>query len=520
MSSGTRERLTPPASTPSEPVKAPSRRRAALTTLGGTGATVAITVAQAFILIPLCLTYLGSHLYGAWLGASELLIWLQLLDMGIPNVMTQRIGAAVGRNDEAAASAWASTGLWMLAAIGAGLAGLATVAAPAVAWWARVPAGESAAFASAFRIGAVASAMLLWYFAVLGISRGVQMTALVNVAQVTAALLALAVSAALLVAGFGIYALALGLLTRALVSVIGAVIFLAQLRRSTGLSLGRPSRAVRGEIFGLAPSMAGANAGYLLANNSEVLLVTTLFGPVTATVYALTRRAIDGFRSLLDSIAWAVYGGFAHLVTADDRHRARAVLHEVLWLRLAAACLCGAVVLTVNQAFVTLLFGSENFGGIWLTAGFAVQMILSGQAFLSNYLLRAAGQVREGSVLLAGEALVRVAAMVAGLAAFGLVGAPWAAAAVSAVLLVVMLRRLDRELPPSAMRSPERGIGSRLAPCAVLLLGGVLAFVGIPVTWTSVASFAALVTVIGLAAFWWMLPPEVGNGSLLRWNRT
>ena len=78
----------------------PSRRRAALSTLFGTGATVAITIAQAFILIPLWLTYLGGGLYGAWLATSELLVWLQLLDLGIPNLMTQRIGASVGQCDE------------------------------------------------------------------------------------------------------------------------------------------------------------------------------------------------------------------------------------------------------------------------------------------------------------------------------------------------------------------------------------------------------------------------------------
>ena len=120
-----------------------------------------------------------------------------------------------------------------------------------------------------------------------------------------------------------------------------------------------------------------------------------MFGPVAAAVYALTRRAMDGVRSLLESIAWAVYGGFAELVTAQDRQRARVVLHEILWLRLGAACLCGAVVLGVNEAFVTLLFGADNFGGILLTAGFAAQMILSGQSFLANYLFRAAGHMQK-----------------------------------------------------------------------------------------------------------------------------
>ena len=67
--------------------------------------------------------------------------------------------------------------------------------------------------------------------------------------------------------------------------------------------------AVLRDMATLAPSMAGANAGYLLANYTEVMLVNTMFGPVAAAVYALTRRAMDGVRSLLESIAWAVYGG-------------------------------------------------------------------------------------------------------------------------------------------------------------------------------------------------------------------
>ena len=495
-----------------------SRRRAALTTLGGTGATVAITVAQAFLLIPLCLTHLGTALYGAWLGAAELLIWVQLLDLGIPNLMTQRIGAAAGRQDDRAAAKWCATGLWVLAGIGAGLTGLAIIAAPFVTVWARVPAEDAAAFTQSFRIGACASGMLLWYHAMLGIARGLQMTTLVNAAQVAGAVTGLAITASLLLAGFGVRALALGLLARAIVSLGGGLLFLAAARRASAIRWARPSTDVLREILVLAPSMAGANAGYLLANNSEVLLVSTMFGPVPAAVYALTRRAIEGVRSLLDSIAWAVYGGFAHLVTADDRHRARGVLHEVIWLRLAAACVCGAVALSVNEAFVTLLFGPENFGGFWLTTGFAVQMIVSGQAFLANYLLRAAGRVGEGSILLAAEAVGRVSAAAAALLIVGLAGAPWAATAVSACALVFTLRRLDRELPSTAAESDPIWMG--LGPGLILVLGVAVAFVTIPITWPAVAGVATLMTLCGLATLWWLLPPEIGQGSLLRWTRS
>ena len=497
-----------------------SRRRAALSTLFGTGATVAITIAQAFILIPLCLTYLGGGLYGAWLAASELLVWLQLLDLGIPNLMTQRIGASVGQNDEGTVSQWFGTGLCVLAVIGLALAGVAIVSAPLITTWARVPSAEAGAFTGSFRLGAVASAMLLAYHGVLGIARGVQLTGVVNAAQVAAALSGLLVSVGLLVAGFGVWSLAFGLLARAVVSAAGAALFIIDARKTAGFHPGRPSMAVLRDMATLAPSMAGANAGYLLANYTEVMLVNTMFGPVTAAVYALTRRAMDGVRSLLESIAWAVYGGFAQLVTAHDRHRARVVLHEILWLRLGAACLCGAVVLGVNEAFVTLLFGAENFGGILLTAGFAAQMILSGQSFLANYLFRAAGHMREGSMVLAGEAVTRVVAVAGALATVGLAGAPWAAAAVSGVVMTITLRRLDRELPESTAPASVATIGSRLAPYVVFLSGLAVAIVTVPLSWLYVAGVAVALTVSSVAVFWWALPPAVAEGSLMRWIRT
>ena len=250
----------------------PSRRRAALSTLFGTGATVAITIAQAFILIPLCLTYLGGGLYGAWLATSELLVWLQLLDLGIPNLMTQRIGASVGQSDEGTVSRWSGTGLCVLAVIAAALAGVAMASAPLITAWARVPSTEAGAFTGSFRLGVGASAILLGYHGVLGIARGLQLTGVVNAAQVAAALSGLLVSVGLLVAGFGVWSLAYGLLARAVVSAAGAVLFMIDARKTAGFRPGRPSMAVLRDMAALAPSMAGANAGYLLANYTEVML--------------------------------------------------------------------------------------------------------------------------------------------------------------------------------------------------------------------------------------------------------
>ena len=136
------------------------RRHAAVATLIGTGATVAITVGQAFLLIPLALARLGTETYGSWLAASELLVWVQLLDFGIPNLLTQRIGAAVGRRDAELASRWTWTGLTALLIIGLLLATVATWVAPSVTRWANVSESIAVDFTASFEVGAVASALI------------------------------------------------------------------------------------------------------------------------------------------------------------------------------------------------------------------------------------------------------------------------------------------------------------------------------------------------------------------------
>src|SRR6187455_2754593 len=106
-----------------------------MATLVGHGATVGITVVQAFVLIPLCLSALGAQLYGAWVAASELLNWIQLLDIGIPYLLTQRVGAALGRGDRADAARWSATGLMLLSGVAVCLWAVATAGAPFAATW-------------------------------------------------------------------------------------------------------------------------------------------------------------------------------------------------------------------------------------------------------------------------------------------------------------------------------------------------------------------------------------------------
>ena len=477
------------------------RRSAAMATFAGNGLTVAITVAQAFLLIPVCLTHLGPGLYAAWLAASELLIWVQMLDGGLPNLLMQRVGALAGRGEWDLAARWASTVFAGLLVVGLGLSGLALGLAPLVVDWLGIGGADRATFVACFRIGALASVLLMLSNGCVGLARGVQKTAVINVSQVAGAAVGLVVSLGLLVMGWGLWAMAMGLAARAAVALTGAIWFIGQLPGSSARWVAVPSRSVALEVGQLLPFMATSSVGYVLASNSEVLLVTSVLGPLPALAYALTRRAFDGVKSLLDTVAWAVSGGFAHLVSAGDRGRSRGVLREILWLRLALASLGVAIGVSVNEPFVALLFGPGQFAGVGLTLAFGLQVIVTGQSFLVNYLWRATGRVREGSVLLAIEALLRVLGAYLGLVALGVVGAPIATALVAALTLVFAHRRLTQVLPDG---DDVPVTGAMLwAPVVPLTLAAAATVLPIPATWPAVVTIVAVVGIVGASTLWW-----------------
>lgn len=501
------------ASRPAPPPRA-NRRAAALATFAGSGLTVAVTVIQAFVVVPLALVHVGPALYSGWLAASELLIWLQLLDAGLPNLLVQRAGARAGAGDWAGAARWASTTIAAVTLIAAVLLGVAVLLAPTAAAWLAIEPGSRDSFIDAFRLGAVGSALLMSSNTCVALARGLQRTALVSTTQLAGALAGLLGSVGLLLAGWGIWALAFGLLARGVIALAGAIVFLARLPPAGASWWRSPSPQVARELVGLAPYTSVASVGYVVANNSEVLLATALLGPMPALAYALTRRAFDGVRTLLETIVWAVSGGFAHLVTAADRHRARAVLGDIAWGRLAAASVVLGMVVAVNESFVTLLFGGDNFAGTGLTIAFAVQIMLGGQSFLVNYLWRSAGAVREGSLALGIEALLRVGTMAVGLALIGPLGAPLAASVVGVATLAWAHRGLSGILPAGS--APAVPASLRWAPVVMLGLASGLALAPVPVSWVAVVAVAAAVGACGVLLLWRGLPPDLKPARLQR----
>jgi len=474
-----------------------TRSRAAITTFTANAINVLIVGAQGVLLVPLYLNAVGPHLYGAWLASSEVLVWLQAMDLGIPNLMIQRIASAYGGNDRRRAADWFAAGILVLGLVSLviGLAGVA-VSLLLPAWIGATPE-ESAVLSSCFLVGTVATCITIFANGFVGLSRAIQDTSLLSATLIASAVVGLLTSLALILAGFGLWAIAFGLVARAGVGLSGALLFGIHAWRT---DLGVPFRVDRGiasELLTASPVTALGGISYAVMSQSEIVLVAALVRPELAVVYALTRRAADLGRSLVDMIGFATYGGVAHLLSSSDRPSARITYARILGLHLSCSVAVASAYLAVNRSLLEVWIGPSLAGGIGLIVVMAIQSIVLGHSYLINLLYRATGRVIEGSVALVVEALVRIPLLAISLLAVGLPGLPIAATATALTAAVLIYRRTLQELDREHPREPPAAGFVWLARAVLVGLAAAVALTVLVPHWSYVVVAAIVITLGG-----------------------
>jgi O-antigen/teichoic acid export membrane protein len=478
-------------------LKHTGRRAATVATLVGTASNTLVISIQALVLIPLYLNAIGPRLYGAWLGSGDILVWMQAFDFGLPNLMIQRIGAAHGRGDSQAVGEHFGTGLFTLTLLGVTVAVLAYFLSFPLPGWMGIRGSDAVLLRQCFRVGSIATAFIIASNSVVGLARGIQDTSLVNASVVLGSLAGFGVSATLILTGWGLWAIVLGLVTRATVVLTGSAIFTVATVKHGQISSIRIGSSILREYLTISPITGLAGVSYTLMNQSASAIAAIFVRPELATIYTITRRASDVVRSLIDTIGVASYGSFAHLATSDQRQRTREVYAQIHSIRLSVAVVLAAAYISINGSLVSVWVGSEQYGGHILTILLGVQIIVVGAAYLANYLYRATGWIVRGSIALIVEALLRVPLMVGQLLLFGIAGLPLAAISTSAVAGLLANRWISSTMPASTSSTKPPSVRLWLVRAAILLTGIALAISIQRPSWVYVLIVGSSIVVVG-----------------------
>lgn len=406
------------------------------------------TLARNVLLVPLYLAFIDLGEYGAWLATGGAFVQLLVTDFGLAGVITQRIAARAGAQDSASLGALVSAGLANAAVLGLGMSALSSLAALWLPATQGLDEPQLRRVLECFLVAVAANGCGVISAAALAALRGAQRPVSAGFITLSADLASVAVTIACLFAGWGLYALALGLLTRSLVGMCAGLAALAPLYRGAARVWPRWSDSLsmwRDSLRFFVTSVA-----MRLQSQANILLVGGLLGPHAAAIYGLTVRAHETVHIVMGQLNSAFGPVLAHLAGGGHLDRLNEVMRRLLPLVTALATLGAACVVVLNQSFVGLWVGPATFGGLTLTVLMGIALWATSIAYLGYEALLARGEFSYIARAFAVGSLVHIAVLVSVLELFGAWAAPLALLCSSACWGTWLWRRVMASAPALA----------------------------------------------------------------------
>jgi O-antigen/teichoic acid export membrane protein len=326
-------------------------------------AGLAISLARNILFVPMYLRSIPMAEYGAWLATGGALALILINDYGLSGVVTQRMSSAYGAGDVAGLGRLTGASL----AIGGALSAVLT--AISLAFIPFLPALKSLTPAEAHTVTACyAFAVAANGLGVIGATAGSVLRSLQRVVAGGAITLAAELCNVLVILiglfeGYGLYAIAAGVLVRALLLTSANLLAVGFVcHRVLHIRIRAAATEVR-DLLGESSRFFLSSIAIRLLAQANVLFVGLVLGPVSAGIYSLTVRAYDTVVMVIVLLNGSLVPSITHLFGSGNLPRFREVVLRVLIGVAALTALAMTVTVVLDPAFLHLWVGDTAFGG-------------------------------------------------------------------------------------------------------------------------------------------------------------
>lgn len=400
-----------------------SRKAATVWTLIFTYGQIGYAIVSGIFLVPLYLRYIPVELYGAWLATGNVLAWLTIVDPGVSTVVMQRVGKAYGAGDMESLNGfgWAGILITGVLAFLIWLAGYA--AAPMIA---SLVSLESIAYQSelrqAFHVAVIASAITVLSFAIGAINRGILGSIGPGVVTLAGNILTIIATLILLFKGFGIHAIAWGLMVRAMTLLVGNVVYLAWRMVAENIPFSLKFNKIP-EVLKLLSFMSFGRIGHSLARYTDAILLARFLGPETVPVLVLTRRSFNVAETFLIRPGNAMSSSLSHLSGEHNSERLREIVIRLLKINFWLMAMAVGGFFAFNESFVILWVGHDLFAGFVISTILCVLLLGRIMFSLMNIVCVALGDIEKTSLITLAHAIIVFASLCVGVYFYGMLGA-------------------------------------------------------------------------------------------------
>jgi O-antigen/teichoic acid export membrane protein len=394
----------------------------------GTAARL-LTSGLTLVSLPLAVRYLGAERYGVWATITTTAVWINLLDLGIANTLTNKISEAYALGDKTAAARYFTDALVLTGGVAAGVGVVLAFAFPSINW-ARLFNVSANVSASEVEYTAAAAAGLILLSLPCGLTSkllaGYQELYRNNYATCAGALAGvcgLALGIALHVSMPVLFVMSAGCLTFA--SLATLILFVAWQKPWL---LPRASLVDRSSIMELLDSGWSfflIQVAAVVVFSSDNLIVSHYLGASQVTPYSVTWRVV-GFAAVLQSLIFpALWPAYAEAYAKRDYGWIRRTFLMTMKGTMALNLSCVAMLMLFGRSLIRVWAGPSAVPSTYLLLAMGTWSIVNGFMSVESCLLAALNRTREQAVLSMIAAAMNIAlslALVRHIGALGVIG--------------------------------------------------------------------------------------------------
>jgi O-antigen/teichoic acid export membrane protein len=478
-------------------------------------AGLGVETAVGFLVMPFLIHRLGESTYGIWIVLGALTSYFGLLDLGTRGSIGRHVALHHASNNRMALDQTVSSGLAVMALVGAATVAVIFACEPLFFRLFAVPVELQAAAGMALRIVAVQFALFLVASAFDAILWGFQRFDWLNAVEIPSSLMRGGLTLMLVKSDADLVTLAVITLAVTVASGLAKCLLAFHVDPQLRLGIRYVSGSSLGELLGYGGwSMIGMLAVVTRAQLST-LLIGSLLGLALVTPYAIAARLLGTLNAGLTAVTGVITPFATTLHATDQKERQRWIFLMGGHYNTAIAVFFVSFLIVLGRFLITLWIGPKFPETALLLTIMALGEFLPGTQYVTSTIVLASARHREIALLSLAEVVTVCLLTFILIPILGLMGAVLAIA-----IPAFLLRGIAR------MWWGCRVVGIPLRPYLLQAIAGPICCVALPVvvvglathyrppqTWTLFVGYGAAYTGLFASCYFYLFKRSRSSGS-------
>lgn len=344
-----------------------SRKKASLISLISNYANTAFLMVTGLFLLPLYLNYFSMETYGSWLASGNLVGIFGILQGGIHTVFAQSASYTFGKGEPGEYVKIVGAGLVVTIIVSMLISICILFSADYIISSLKISSFNKDLIIYAFKISGIAASInIICSFMIYVFGSWQQNTkpALISFLANTGGIISTVLS--LVIFNQGIVSLAIGMFTRAIISLTMLGILLCFGWRRMNLPILTFNRKPLTQLIRKSLPLMAANTMGVLVNNSREALFAWLINPEATAIVSITGKVYSLGQTVLNPIGASLFQGLASIKSEIAKFKQITLKFDDIHLFLSLIFF--PLLMIINHRFVSIWVGESRYGGEVLSA--------------------------------------------------------------------------------------------------------------------------------------------------------